>query len=84
MKVSSYDDELLYLAVDLAQRMLPAFDTPTGSVTKLFGGHINILFDYNFWEYSSALVSFFANFYFNWLFYIFLFSCYSLLDKSTS
>ncbi|KAL3507753.1 hypothetical protein ACH5RR_033135 [Cinchona calisaya] len=30
MRVPSYDDELLYLAEDLARRMLPAFDTPTG------------------------------------------------------
>ncbi|RAL38801.1 hypothetical protein DM860_013482 [Cuscuta australis] len=41
MKVPSYDDELLYLARDLAQRMLPAFDTPTGipfgSVNLLHG-----------------------------------------------
>ncbi|XP_019181231.1 PREDICTED: alpha-mannosidase I MNS4 isoform X1 [Ipomoea nil] len=41
MKVSSYDDELLYLAADLAQRILPAFETPTGipfgSVNLLHG-----------------------------------------------
>lgn len=30
MKIPSYDDELLHLAEDLARRMLPAFDTPTG------------------------------------------------------
>ncbi|ONK67370.1 uncharacterized protein A4U43_C06F19470 [Asparagus officinalis] len=30
MKLPSYDDELLHLAEDLAQRLLPAFDTPTG------------------------------------------------------
>ncbi|GER25487.1 Mannosyl-oligosaccharide 1,2-alpha-mannosidase IA [Striga asiatica] len=30
MNVPSYDDELLNLAEDLARRMLPAFDTPTG------------------------------------------------------
>ncbi|CAH9136277.1 unnamed protein product [Cuscuta epithymum] len=41
MKIPSYEDELLYLAVDVAQRMLPAFDTPTGipfgSVNLLHG-----------------------------------------------
>ena len=31
MRIDSYDDQLLHLAVDLAQRLLPAFDTPTGS-----------------------------------------------------
>ncbi|CAA0806636.1 Probable alpha-mannosidase I MNS4 [Striga hermonthica] len=30
MSVPSYDGELLHLAEDLARRMLPAFDTPTG------------------------------------------------------
>lgn len=35
MRVPSYDDELLHLAEDLARRMLPAFDTPTGILTKL-------------------------------------------------
>ncbi|KAK6138903.1 hypothetical protein DH2020_027364 [Rehmannia glutinosa] len=30
MRIPSYDDELLHLAEDLARRMLPAFDTPTG------------------------------------------------------
>lgn len=30
MKLQTYDDELLRLAEDLAQRLLPAFDTPTG------------------------------------------------------
>ncbi|PKA65557.1 putative alpha-mannosidase I MNS4 [Apostasia shenzhenica] len=41
MKLLSYNDELLHLAEDLAQRMLPAFDTPTGipfgSVNLLLG-----------------------------------------------
>ncbi|XP_059650731.1 alpha-mannosidase I MNS4 [Cornus florida] len=41
MKVPSYDDELLHLAEDLARRLLPAFDTPTGipfgSVNLLHG-----------------------------------------------
>nr|CAD1841703.1 unnamed protein product [Ananas comosus var. bracteatus] len=41
MKIQSYDDQLLHLSVDLAQRMLPAFDTPTGipfgSVNLLHG-----------------------------------------------
>ncbi|XP_015690078.2 alpha-mannosidase I MNS4 isoform X1 [Oryza brachyantha] len=41
MKIQSYDDQLLHLAVDLAQRLLPAFDTPTGipfgSVNLLYG-----------------------------------------------
>ncbi|CAN6855144.1 unnamed protein product [Brassica oleracea] len=30
MRIPSYDNELLVLAEDLARRMLPAFDTPTG------------------------------------------------------
>lgn len=30
MRMPSYNGELLYLAEDLARRMLPAFDTPTG------------------------------------------------------
>lgn len=41
MKIESYDDQLLHLAADLAQRLLPAFDTPTGipfgSVNLLYG-----------------------------------------------
>ncbi|GAA0146410.1 hypothetical protein LIER_06375 [Lithospermum erythrorhizon] len=41
MRIPSYNDELLYLAEDLARRMLPAFDTPTGipfgSVNLLHG-----------------------------------------------
>lgn len=35
MRIPSYDDELLRLAEDLARRMLPAFDTPTGIITGL-------------------------------------------------
>ncbi|TVU34929.1 hypothetical protein EJB05_16787 [Eragrostis curvula] len=58
MRIQSYDDQLLHLAVDLAQRLLPAFDTPTvfEQVTKnsvrgiwarrsklnLVGAHINV------------------------------------------
>ncbi|PHU14258.1 hypothetical protein BC332_15463 [Capsicum chinense] len=34
MRIPSYDDELLHLAEDLAWRMLPAFDTPTGHELK--------------------------------------------------
>lgn len=30
MRIPSYDNQLLDLAEDLARRMLPAFDTPTG------------------------------------------------------
>ncbi|CAA7395272.1 unnamed protein product [Spirodela intermedia] len=30
MRVQNYDGQLLHLAEDLAQRLLPAFDTPTG------------------------------------------------------
>ncbi|XP_062222812.1 alpha-mannosidase I MNS4 isoform X2 [Phragmites australis] len=41
MRIQSYDDQLLHLALDLAQRLLPAFDTPTGipfgSVNLLYG-----------------------------------------------
>ncbi|KAL0684645.1 hypothetical protein Bca4012_051493 [Brassica carinata] len=42
MRIPSYDNELLVLAEDLARRMLPAFDTPTGipygSITSTAGG----------------------------------------------
>ncbi|KAG9451719.1 hypothetical protein H6P81_004623 [Aristolochia fimbriata] len=41
MKIQSYDDQLLHMAEDLGQRLLPAFDTPTGipfgSVNLLHG-----------------------------------------------
>lgn len=41
MKIQSYDDQLLHLSEDLALRLLPAFDTPTGipfgSVNLLHG-----------------------------------------------
>ncbi|XP_057960219.1 alpha-mannosidase I MNS4 isoform X2 [Malania oleifera] len=41
MRIPSYDNELLHLSEDLAQRLLPAFDTPTGipfgSVNLLHG-----------------------------------------------
>lgn len=30
MKIPTYDNQLLNLAEDLARRLLPAFDTPTG------------------------------------------------------
>ncbi|RWR80960.1 alpha-mannosidase I MNS4 isoform X1 [Cinnamomum micranthum f. kanehirae] len=30
MKIQSYDNQLLHLSEDLAQRLLPAFETPTG------------------------------------------------------
>lgn len=33
MKIPSYDNQLLSLAENLAQRLLPAFDTPTGAAT---------------------------------------------------
>lgn len=35
MRIPSYDDELLHLAEDLARRLLPAFDTPTGICSEL-------------------------------------------------
>lgn len=35
MRIPFYDDELLHLAEDLGRRMLPAFDTPTGTVSGL-------------------------------------------------
>ncbi|KAK6929875.1 Glycoside hydrolase family 47 [Dillenia turbinata] len=40
MRIPSYDNELLNLAEDLARRLLPAFDTPTGitSITSTTGG----------------------------------------------
>lgn len=34
MRVPSYDNQLLNLAVDLGRRLLPAFDTPTGIVSE--------------------------------------------------
>lgn len=36
MKIPSYDNQLLNLAEDLARRLLPAFDTPTGVTTGSF------------------------------------------------
>ncbi|WMV34164.1 hypothetical protein MTR67_027549 [Solanum verrucosum] len=39
MRIPSYDDELLHLAEDLARRMLPAFDTPTGRRFEPQQGH---------------------------------------------
>lgn len=35
MRIPFYDDELLHLAEDLGRRMLPVFDTPTGTVSGL-------------------------------------------------
>jgi mannosidase alpha-like ER degradation enhancer 2 len=41
MRIPSYNNELLVLAENLARRMLPAFDTPTGipfgSVNLMYG-----------------------------------------------
>jgi ER degradation enhancer, mannosidase alpha-like 2 len=36
MRIQLYDDQLLHVAVDLAQRLLPAFDTPTGLLPFIF------------------------------------------------
>lgn len=36
MKIPSYDNQLLNLAEDLARRLLPAFETPTGIATGWF------------------------------------------------
>lgn len=36
MWIPSYDNELLHLAEDLARRLLPAFDTPTGILLEPF------------------------------------------------
>lgn len=36
MRVPSYNGELLHLSEDLARRLLPAFDTPTGISTGIF------------------------------------------------
>lgn len=35
MRIPSYDNELLHLSEDLAKRLLPAFDTPTGNTICL-------------------------------------------------
>lgn len=43
MRIPSYDNELLHLSEDLAKRLLPAFDTPTGNT-------ICLLFFWNFKE----------------------------------
>ena len=39
-KLSWYSNELLMLSVDLADRFLPAFDTPTGSHSWFLLDHI--------------------------------------------
>ncbi|XP_050217019.1 alpha-mannosidase I MNS4 [Mercurialis annua] len=51
MKNSSYDNQLLHLADDLAQRMLPAFDTPTG----IPFGSVNLLHGVD--EHESKITS---------------------------
>ncbi|XP_065863179.1 alpha-mannosidase I MNS4 [Euphorbia lathyris] len=51
MRISSYENQLLHLAEDLAQRMLPAFDTPTG----IPFGSVNLLHGVD--EHESKITS---------------------------
>ncbi|KAK8953108.1 putative alpha-mannosidase I MNS4 [Platanthera guangdongensis] len=51
MKIQNYDDELLHLAEDLARRMLPAFETPTG----IPFGSVNLLHGVD--KYESKITS---------------------------
>ncbi|XP_020586945.1 alpha-mannosidase I MNS4 isoform X2 [Phalaenopsis equestris] len=51
LKLQSYDNELLHLAEDLAWRMLPAFETPTG----IPFGSVNLLLGVD--EHESQITS---------------------------
>lgn len=51
MKIPTYDNQLLHLAEDLARRMLPAFDTPTG----IPFGSVNLLYGVD--EHESKITS---------------------------
>lgn len=51
MKIPSYDNQLLNLAEDLARRLLPAFDTPTG----IPFGSVNLLHGVD--EHESKITS---------------------------
>ncbi|XP_023521335.1 alpha-mannosidase I MNS4-like [Cucurbita pepo subsp. pepo] len=51
MKVASYENQLLDLAEDLARRLLPAFDTPTG----IPFGSVNLLYGVD--EHESKITS---------------------------
>ncbi|KAF3456902.1 hypothetical protein FNV43_RR01556 [Rhamnella rubrinervis] len=51
MKISMYDNQLLNLAEDLARRLLPAFDTPTG----IPFGSVNLLHGVD--EHESKITS---------------------------
>lgn len=51
MRIPSYDNQLLALAEDLAQRILPAFDTPTG----IPFGSVNLLHGVD--EHESKITS---------------------------
>lgn len=51
MKIASYENQLLDLAEDLARRLLPAFDTPTG----IPFGSVNLLYGVD--EHESKITS---------------------------
>lgn len=51
MKIPSYDNQLLHLCEDLARRLLPAFDTPTG----IPFGSVNLLHGVD--EHESKITS---------------------------
>uniref|UniRef100_A0A2P2KRG4 alpha-1,2-Mannosidase n=1 Tax=Rhizophora mucronata TaxID=61149 RepID=A0A2P2KRG4_RHIMU len=51
MRIPSYENQLLHLAEDLARRMLPAFDTPTG----IPFGSVNLLHGVD--EHESKITS---------------------------
>ncbi|KAI4371943.1 hypothetical protein MLD38_010235 [Melastoma candidum] len=51
MRIPTYEDQLLHLAEDLARRLLPAFDTPTG----IPFGSVNLLYGVD--EHESKITS---------------------------
>ncbi|CAM8927090.1 unnamed protein product [Rhodiola kirilowii] len=51
MRIPSYNNELLHLSEDLARRLLPAFDTPTG----IPFGSVNLLYGVD--EHESKITS---------------------------
>lgn len=55
MHVDQYDNELLRLAEDLGRRMLPAFDTPTGTEIIITAWHYIRIEMYCFMHFELLL-----------------------------